>query len=158
MDELLQAVAPFYPGGGGVPGVPLPPPGEPEMFTALTPPEENQKPPAENNGFRFITNDAIEALKKDNTLCRTFKNCLLRQEQLVHLVKGILLEKGVHVESVKDVSSGVENYLADAWQLDPAKRNKTVSGILKDVWSRRANSCHYNEILDEILDIDKPGR
>lgn len=152
LDELSRAVAQFYPtlgGNGGLGGMnggfnPPPVPDNSSIFAAAS--HEAEGPASGGRAPR----DFISELKEDTTLCRSYRNACIKQEEIIQMMAQLLLDQGVHIEDHQDIRKGVDLYFTDTMEKTPNYRNKKLKLILNDLTASREKSQYYDPILREI--------
>jgi hypothetical protein len=147
MDDLLQAVAQFYPAtSGGVSGFPPGPSGDSSVFPILET-QESQDHPVTSEGER-----KIKELLQENSLEKTYRNYLIKKEKIIMKVAEILGKRQSNIEP-QDIRAGVENFFAgtdDIVNID--YRNNKTQNILKKITTEGERSYYFKKIVEDLQD------
>ena len=163
MDELSQAVAPFLPSSSSAGGLNQPPaPSEDPSFFPITPHDHNQDQPGpsasegEGRAVRDLSKEYnnIEELRKDKYLDGSYRNALIKQENIIIEIKKSVLS-GNNI-SDEDIRQGVDIYLTEIMGMSTKSRNKKLSLILGDLTDRGSASPYFSSIVKEIESLNGP--
>ena len=152
MNELSEAVAQFYPtleGSGALGGMNggFNPPPAPENSSVLAAASHEAAPSdAEGRAPR----DLVSELQNDPYLCTTYRNALLKQEEIIKLVKDLVLAGQIPIDDDDDIRKAVEVYLADFMSQEPRSRNPRLARIITDLSVKGSESRYFTAILKEI--------
>lgn len=100
--------------------------------------------------------DFISDLKDDRTLCQSYKNACIKQEEIIQVMTQLLCEQGIVIEDDQDIRKGVDLYLTGTMEKTPDYRNLKLKRILHDLDARRERSKYFAPILKEIEALDGP--
>lgn len=169
MDELSMLVAQFYPSVGmsSSGGATTPPgPSEDPSFFQWIPNEnhdknQDQPGPSASEGEGRALRDSrtelknIEELRKDKYLGGSYRNALIRQENIIiEMKKSILSGNNI---SDDDIRKGVEIYLTGIMEMSNLNsRNRKLYKILRDLTDRGSASTHFNAIVKQIESLNDP--
>lgn len=126
MDDLSKAVSQFYPsiGMSGSGGATTPPgPSENASLFPITWTNENQELPGPSQGQGRTQRDYIIELKEDRFLSRSYRNALIKQEEIIQTMTQLLQEQGVHIEDTNDIRTGIDIFISDTMEREPSYRN-----------------------------------
>lgn len=98
--------------------------------------------------------DFISDLKDDRTLCQSYKNACIKQEEILKVMTQLLCEQGIVIEYDQDIGKGVDIYLTDTMGKNPSYRNLKLKRMFNDLAACRERSKYFAPILKEIEALD----
>ena len=102
----------------------------------LPPPEAERAP-----------NAYIEALREDRTICSTFRNALIKKEQLIEQMGLLLQGQGVPEEAVR---AGVGLHPTELMEEGPGYRNQRLAYMVRELTRRGRGSSVFRNLLNDI--------
>jgi hypothetical protein len=93
-------------------------------------------------------NPYIEALRRDETLCPTFRTACIKQELLIEQMSLLLQGQGV---PENDIRSGVDLHLTDLMNEEPGCRNQRLAYTVKTLVNKGQRSSVFRKILKDIV-------
>ncbi|XP_050888768.1 uncharacterized mitochondrial cytochrome b-like protein AtMg00590 [Lathyrus oleraceus] len=160
MEDLVRAVAQFYPSSsGGMSGGFNQPP-SPEGALPVFHENQDQPGPSASEGEDRAVRDFsselrnIESLREDKSLDVSYRNALIKQESIIIEMKKSLLPGNQITD--EDIQKGVDSYLTATMGQSVNYRCKKLSYIHRDLTDRGSTSPYFNAIIKEIESMNGP--
>lgn len=99
----------------------------------------------------------IKEIARDVFLNKSFRNALIKQEEIIKVISEIIKDKGIFIEDAKDIRTGVDIYFTDLMQRESNYRNQRLRFIWMDLLTNRSNSRFFDPILSSIMELNSPS-
>jgi hypothetical protein len=95
-------------------------------------------------------NRQIQELRNDPYLARSYKNALIKQEEIIVVMTQLVDELGIHIADPGDIRKGVDIFFTDLMNRDQNYRNRRMNTILKSLTKDRGESSFFNNIINDL--------
>lgn len=108
-----------------------------------------QHPPLENRA----PNRNIMELQNDRALCISYRNALIKQEEIIVVMTHLVETLGINIDDPSDIRNGVDIFFTDLMEKESKYRNTRMNFILKSLVADGTNSRFFLQILKAITDL-----
>lgn len=102
-------------------------------------PEPEERPLLEE----AAPNRQIQELQNDPYLNRSYRNALIKQEEIIVVMTQLVDELGIHIADPGDIRKGVDIYFTDLMNKESNYRNKRLNTIFKSLTENRRESQFF---------------